>query len=145
MPNYIPADSLLTFDLSQFFTANSCVKRIPFSTVLMWKDVSILICIPPSLLKIRIHHVITFMMMKTTLDSIVPAVESTSAVKKYASVAMHVIHMIENLLFLLKAVVGRSLSVLFVYGQESLSVLSVNQSVYHNEFWVPICVHTMKG
>ena len=88
--------------------------RIPFSTVLMWKDVSVLI-----LQKIRIHHVITFMMMKTTLDSIVPAVETTSAVKKSASVTMHVIHTIENLLLLLKVVVGRSLSLLFVYGQES--------------------------
>ena len=96
MPNYIHADYLLTFGLSQFLTANSCVKRIPFSTVLMWKDVSVLIYILPSLLKIRIHHVINFMMKKIAMDSIVPMVESTSAIKKSAYVAMHVILMIKE-------------------------------------------------
>ena len=74
--------------------------KIPFATVLMWKDVSVLICILPSLLKIRIHHVITLMMMMTALVSTVFVEESTSMVhlEKFASVAMLVIHMIENLL-----------------------------------------------
>ena len=78
---------------------NSFVKRIQFSTVLMWKDVLVLTYILPYLLKNRIHHVMTFMMIEVATDLTVAVVESTSAVNKYASVAMHVIHTIENLLF----------------------------------------------
>ena len=125
MPNCIPVDSLLILGLSQFLMASSFAMKILFSTVLMWKDVSVLICILPSLLKICIHHVITLMMMMTALVSIVLVEESTSTMQleKSASVAMHAILTTENLLLYLKAVVGRSLSLHFVYGQESLSVL----------------------
>ena len=150
MPNCIPPDSLLVLGLSQFFTVSSFSMKIPFATVLMWKDVSVLICILPSLLKIRIHHVITLMMMMTALVSTVSVEESTSMVhlEKFAYVAMHVILMTENVLLYPKVVVGQSLPLHFVYGQESLSVLlalSVKQSVCHNELWVPICLRTMKG
>ena len=108
----LPLDSRVE---SIFYGKFLCEEN-PVFHVLMWKDVSVLICILPSLLKIHIHHVITFMMMKTAMDSIVPAVESTLTIKKSTSVAMHVIHTIENMLLFMKAVVGRSLSLLFVYG-----------------------------
>ena len=96
MPNCIPTDSLLILGLSPFLMMSSFVMKIPFFTVLMWKYVSVLICILPSLLKICIHHVINFMMKKIAMDSIVPVVESTSAINKSAYVSMHVILMIKE-------------------------------------------------
>ena len=137
--NCIPPHSLLILGLRHFFMVSSFAMKILFYTIHMWKDVLVPICILPSLLKIRIHHVITLMMMMTALVSIVSVEDSTSVVQleKSAFVTMHVILTTENFLLYRKAVVGQSLPLHFFYCQESLSVLlalSVKQSVCHNEF-----------
>ena len=73
----------LEFQVESLLEVSSFVKRIQFSMVLMWKDVLVLTCILPYLLKIRIHHVMNFMMMKVATHLTVVVVELTSATRKF--------------------------------------------------------------